>query len=123
MNETSPVMNALAEQRIQEAQQRGDFDALSGSGRPLALEDEPLVPPEVRAIYRVLKHAGFVPPEVQQLREAAELEARMPQLKAEERSRALQKLSLLRIHIGETRFRNLHRDREYGQKILRKLGE
>jgi hypothetical protein len=65
----------IAEKRIQEALEKGEFDDLPGAGRPLDLEYEPLVPPEVRVACRILKNAGIAPPEVVQRREMAELEA------------------------------------------------
>jgi hypothetical protein len=64
-------LDDLVERRIRDAQREGQFDSLPGAGRPLVLDDDTLVPPEVRAAYRVLKNAGFVPPEVEALREQA----------------------------------------------------
>jgi hypothetical protein len=71
-------MNAfdwIAEQRIAEAIARGDFDDLPGTGKPLVFDDDPLVPPELRMAYRILRNAGFVPPELSERREAAALRA------------------------------------------------
>ena len=64
----------LAEERIREAQARGEFDDLPGSGRPLDLEDDPLVPEELRVAYRLLRNAGFVPPELEARAEIRALE-------------------------------------------------
>ena len=64
----------LAEQRIRDAQARGEFDDLPGSGRPLVLEGDPLVPAELRVAYRLLKNAGFVPPELEARGEIRALE-------------------------------------------------
>jgi hypothetical protein len=50
----------VAEQKIQEALQNGDFDQLPGAGKPLAMEDLSHVPPEVRMAYTILKNSGFV---------------------------------------------------------------
>jgi hypothetical protein len=47
-----------------EAVSRGEFDDLPGAGRPLDLNDDPLVPQELRVAYRILKNAGYLPPEV-----------------------------------------------------------
>jgi hypothetical protein len=66
------ILDELAERRIAEAVARGDFDHLPGAGRPLAFEDESWIPPELRMAYRILKNAGFVPPEVEQRRELAD---------------------------------------------------
>jgi hypothetical protein len=52
----------LAEQHIREAQVRGEFDNRAGAS--LALDDDVLVPEEMRVAYRLLKNAGFVPPEL-----------------------------------------------------------
>lgn len=120
----TPMFNvdAVAEERIQEALRRGDFDHLPGSGKPLELDDDRLVPAEVRIAFRILKNAGYVPPEVLQRREIAELEAKLPTLKIADRSRALQKLQLLRTRLGAQRGRALRVDAYYERKIIEKLG-
>lgn len=64
---------AIVEQRIAAAMARGDFDNLPGAGRPLALDDDPLVPAELRVAYRILKNAGFVPPELETIVEVGQL--------------------------------------------------
>jgi hypothetical protein len=66
--------DAIAERRIREAQDRGDFDNLPGSGAPLALDDDRLVPEDLRVAYRLLKNAGFIPPELAPHREIRDLE-------------------------------------------------
>jgi len=66
--------DAIAERRIREAQERGEFDNLPGIGAPLALDDDPLVPAELRVAYRLLKNAGFIPPELAAHREIRDLE-------------------------------------------------
>lgn len=70
MNVTrSFALDALVERRIEAAIARGEFDGLPGAGRPLALDDDALVPQELRVAYRVLKNAGCVPPELAQVAE------------------------------------------------------
>ncbi len=51
----------LVEQRIQEAMRRGDFDNLPGKGKPLRLERNPFVAPEVELAHNLLAGQGFVP--------------------------------------------------------------
>ena len=68
------ALDALAEKRIREAQARGEFDDLPGTGAPLALDDDALVPEELRAAYRLLRNAGFVPPELEAHRELRDVE-------------------------------------------------
>ena len=119
----APLFNAdaVAEERIQEAMRKGAFDDLPGAGKPLELDDDRLVPAEVRVAYRILKNVGYVPPEVLQRREIADLEALLPSLGEEERTRALLKLQLLRTRLGAQRSRTLHANAYYERKIVEKL--
>jgi hypothetical protein len=66
-------LDALVERRIQAAIARGEFDHLPGAGRPLALDDDPWVPQELRVAYRLLKNAGYVPPELERITEVNQL--------------------------------------------------
>jgi hypothetical protein len=66
-------LDALVERRIEAAIARGEFDNLPGAGKPLALDDDPLVPEELRVAYRLLKNAGYAPPELAQFAEINQL--------------------------------------------------
>lgn len=66
-------IDALVERRIGAAIARGEFDDLPGAGRPLALDDDALVPEDMRVALRILKNAGYVPPELQQVSEVNQL--------------------------------------------------
>ena len=68
------MLDFLAERRLQEAVSRGEFDDLPGQGRPLDLDEDPLIPEDLRLAYRILRIAGFIPPEVQHLNEIHRLE-------------------------------------------------
>jgi len=68
------MLEFLAEQRIAEAIAKGELDDLPGAGRPLALDDDAHVPEELRLAYRILKNAGYVPPELETVNEIAQLE-------------------------------------------------
>ena len=108
------MLDLIAERKIAEALARGELDDLPGAGRPLQLDDDALVPEDLRAAYRILKNAGFVPPEVETLKDVAQLESLIHSADqdAAARSRALRKLALLRTRI-ETR---------YHEKAIAKLG-
>ncbi len=101
------MLDFLAERRIAEAIANGELDELPGKGRPLELDDDALVPEDLRLAYRILKNAGFVPPEVETLNQIAELE-RLAGLD----SRAARKLALLRTRI----------EAGYYDRVLKKLG-
>jgi hypothetical protein len=95
------MLDLIAERKIAEALERGELSNLPGEGRPLALDDDALVPEDLRLAYRILKNAGFVPPEVEALGEIRQLEALVQQGKcdAEARAKAVRKLALLRTRI------------------------
>ncbi|MBV8032634.1 MAG: DUF1992 domain-containing protein [Betaproteobacteria bacterium] len=57
-------LDFLAERKIAEAVSSGEFDDLPGRGKPLELDDDPLVPEDLRMAYRILRNAGYVPQEV-----------------------------------------------------------
>lgn len=58
-----PGFEAIVEERIRKAQQKGQMDNLPGEGRPLP--DEEIDPTnEFRLAHKILKNAGFLPPEV-----------------------------------------------------------
>ena len=84
----------LAERRIEEAIERGEFDDLPGAGKPLDLDDlDPLLPEELRMAYRILKNAGM----------SAEADTAE---ESTERARARKKLLLLEKRI-EARYYDL----------------
>jgi len=64
------LIDQLAEQHIREAQEKGELSQLPGEGAPLKLDDDSAVPPELRSAYRLLKNAGYLPPELEMRREA-----------------------------------------------------
>ncbi len=83
----------IAERKIAEAAERGEFDDLPGRGKPLDLEDDALVPEDLRMAYRILKNAGYVPAEVEAL------------------SKGEKKLSLLKARV----------EARYFSRVVRKL--
>ncbi|CRY56675.1 MULTISPECIES: DnaJ family domain-containing protein [Yersinia] len=64
------LIDEWAERYIVDAQKNGEFDNLSGNGKPLQLDDDALVPMDLRGGYRLLKNAGFLPPELLDRQEA-----------------------------------------------------
>jgi Domain of unknown function (DUF1992) len=116
------AVESIVEERIQAAIRRGDFDNLPGTGKPLELDDDRLVPVEARIAHRILKNAGLVPPEVLERREIAELDRALSSMTDDsERKRALAKLALLRTRLGARRGRCLTLNAHYEGKIIEKL--
>lgn len=120
------VFQRLAEERIREAVQNGEFDHLPGKGQPLKLEDLSLVPEELRLAYKVLKNAGFVPPEVQLQKEIRNLEELLETLgeeEVEEQYRIIKRLNFLIMQLNQLRGKPVMFEKEqyYYQKVAEKI--
>ena len=93
-------VDIIAERRASEAASNGALSKLPGEGAPLDLSVDLLVPPEVRALMRTLKHAGFTPPEIAAMKAIAHIEkelAALPESERVEKAKALvARLALLR---------------------------
>lgn len=88
--------DAVIEAKIAQAQAAGAFDDLPGAGRPLDLDDDRLVPEEVRVALRILKNAGYVPAEITERKEIVELRRAVAAMsETPQRRRLLAKLALL----------------------------
>lgn len=100
----------------------GEFDALPGAGRPLDLNDDALVPPELRMAWRILKNAGYIPPEVEALRDVAQLEQALAHAGEDAEKRRLSlKLSLIRARLA-ARGMDLRLAPGYEDKLAARLG-
>ncbi len=115
------LVDELAEARIAEAMQSGQFDDLPGSGEPVPAEPSSLVPGDLKVAYRLLKNAGYSPPEVVLIREIREVEHLMANLDyGETKSNAVKRLNLLRAQLG-ARAEGLHSRMEYLGQIMHRL--
>lgn len=118
------AFEVIAEQRIREAAERGDLDNLPGAGQPLDLDEDLLVPEDLRMAYRILKNAGYVPPEVLMLKDIGALERLIQSLDdGEARDTALRKLRLLSLQLGEMRSGSLQVEADYYGKLIERLNE
>lgn len=119
-------MEKLIEERIRKAQAEGAFNNLPGEGKPLNLDDDLLIPGELRMVCRVLKNAGYVPPEVEELRELRQLEAVVASDALEgERLAARKRMEFLLIRLeqsGMARVAQAAWD-QYAEKVAAKMAE
>ncbi|MEL7564071.1 MAG: DnaJ family domain-containing protein [Dehalobacterium sp.] len=58
------IISKLAEEKIREAMANGEFNNLSGQGKPLKIEDLSCIPEELRSGYIILKNSGILPEEL-----------------------------------------------------------
>jgi hypothetical protein len=80
-------LDKLVEEMLREAIARGDFDDLPGKGKPQNLDGYFAAPEEMRAAVQLLKDAGFVPEEVQLLKDIAALKEQMTAASGDEVAR------------------------------------
>jgi len=114
----------IAEQKILEAIARGEFANLPGAGKPLRLEDDSMVPGELRISYKVLKNAGCIPPELELRKEIITLRDLLRTIEDDggkkDKYRELN-YKLLKLNLMMRRTVNLDDFPEYKDRIARKL--
>ena len=70
-------VESAIEQKIKEAMERGEFDNLSGAGKPLDLDAYFNTPEDLRMAFAILKSNEFVPEEVEIFKLIAELDEKI----------------------------------------------
>ncbi|CCK79158.1 MULTISPECIES: DnaJ family domain-containing protein [Desulfobacula] len=99
-----PGFEAIVEERIKKAQKEGAFDNLEGKNKPLKFEDQH-VPEEFRLAHKILKNAGFLPPEVEIKKKITQTEQLLEaaQIDSPERMKIQKKLNYLLTKLNTTR--------------------
>ncbi|MCS6804972.1 MAG: DUF1992 domain-containing protein [Acidobacteriota bacterium] len=95
------VFRLIAERKITEAMERGEFDNLPGKGKPLVFHDDPLEPPERRLANKILKNAGIAPVEISLRRELTHLKREYARAKrADERQRLMKEIRWMVLRLN-----------------------
>ena len=68
------AIRLIAERRISEAIQKGLLDTHVWRNRPLPMTYDNMVPEELRMAYKILKNAGYLPPEIEAKKEIQAIE-------------------------------------------------
>lgn len=117
------IIDQIVERRISEAIASGEFVGLPGEGRPLELEDDRLVPEELRVAYRIMKNAGYVPDELRLFAELRSAEQLLMQARhAEERVAAGARLRILLERLGSGRAVTMQVQSQYFEQLVERLG-
>jgi hypothetical protein len=114
----------IADRRIREALENGEFDNLENAGKPLELEDETWIPEDLRMVYRFLKNAGCVPPELEMRKEIVNMCAMMNTIDDDkERIKKIRELNFKLLQINLTRKKPLTFEDfpEYQEKLFGKF--
>ncbi len=94
----------IAENRIREAIEAGEFDNLQGRGQPLKFEDDSHIPLELRMAYKILKNADCLPPELELRREVVTLQDLVASMEDEaEKLKQMRRLNFLMMKLSMIR--------------------
>jgi hypothetical protein len=114
----------IAERRILEAIENGEFDNLEGKGKPLKIENETFIPEDLRLVYKILKNAGCIPPELEVRNEIINLCSLLNTIDDDkERIRRIRELNfkLLKINLMRKKPLNFEDFPEYDGKLIDKF--
>jgi hypothetical protein len=93
----------IVEERIRMSQRNGEFENLSGSGKPLTLEEDRHIAEDLRLSYKILKNADCLPPEVELKKEIERTEELLRGMQeTAEKYRMLKKLNFLIMKLNST---------------------
>ncbi len=113
-----------AEEKILEAMEKGELDDLPGRGKPQELEDDSTIPSDLRIAYKILKNAGYAPPEVQMQKEIATAKDLLKNSQEDQETyRRVQKLNMMVTKMNMMRKTPVHLEEEqiYYEKIVNKV--
>ena len=119
-----PGFDKIVEERIKNAQKKGGFNNLTGSGKPLDLDDDSCVAEDLRLAYKILKNADFVPPEIEIKNEIKRTEDLLAGMKDEkEKYRTLKKLNFLIMKLNSMRSTSVNFDlpQQYVEKVAGRM--
>lgn len=111
----------IAEQRISKAIDDGSLEFSRWKNKPLPKDDDSSVPAEFKLAYKVLKNAGYLPPELEDKKEVKRLEELINSTDDEHvRVKQMRKLSVLLARIESRRGRpvNIELQSDYHTRIV-----
>lgn len=114
----------IAEQKILKAMEEGDLNSPRWKNKPLPLEDDHLVPDDLKIAYKLLKNSGYLPPELEERKEIRRVEELIAATEDEhERLRQMKKLNVLLMKVEQKRaFRsNIAGQDDYYRKVVEKI--
>jgi len=119
------LLDEWVERHISDAQRKGEFDNLPGSGEQLVLEDDSHIAPELRAGYRLLENAGCLPPELEQRREAIELVDLLKSVRKDDprHNELSRRLTLIELKLRQAGVSTDFLRGEYCERLMQKIDE
>ena len=116
----------IAEKKIREAMDNGEFDDLPGKGKPLQLEDDRHIAQDIRLAHKILKNANCLPPELELRKEILTMEELLDGVKdTKEKYRQIKKLNylIMKLNMSRRGSLDLEKHQVYYERLVDKMGK
>ncbi len=120
------AFDKIAEKKIREAMDDGEFDNLPGKGKPLCLEDDRHLPQDIRLAHKILKNADCLPPELEIRKEILTIEQLLDGVRdTKEKYRQIKKLNylIMKLNMSRRSSLDLEKNQVYYDKVVDKMGK
>lgn len=118
------AIRLIAERKISEAIQQGLLDIQGWHNRPLPMTNDHLVPEELRMAHKILKNAGYLPPEIETKKEIQQIEDLLATCEDEcTRVKQIKKLNYLVLKLNTMKGDSvsIESQEEYYRKIVERI--
>ena len=118
------AIRIIAERKIKEAIEEGLLSREEWRNRPLPPSNDSMIPDDLRIAYKMLKNAGYVPPEIEAKKEIQQLEDLIAATEDEHtRVKQIKKLNYLIMKLDAMRgdSTSLENQETYYRKVVEKL--
>jgi len=118
------LLTRIAERKISQAIEDGSLDFAKWKNMPLPKDDDMRVPDDLRIAYKMLKNAGYLPPEIEAKKEIQTLEEMIARTEDEHiRLKQMKKLNVLLLKMEATRKSptNLAAQDDYYRKVVERI--
>ena len=118
------LLTRIAERKISQAIEDGSLNFAKWKNMPLPKDDDPLVPDDLKIAYKMLKNAGYLPPEIEAKKEIQTLEEMIARTEDEHvRLKQMKKLNVLLMKLEASRKSptNLAAQDDYYRKVVERI--
>ena len=126
MSNIFEAFEKIAEKKIREAMDNGEFDDLPGKGKPLQLEDDRHIAQDIRLAHKILKNANCLPPELELRKEILTMEELLDGVRdTKEKYRQIKKLNylIMKLNMSRRGSLDLEKHQVYYERLVDKMGK
>ena len=118
------AIRIIAERKIREALQKGLLNNEEWRNKPLPMSNDSLMPEELRMAHKILKNAGYLPPEIETKKEIQQVEDLLATCEDEcTRVKQIKKLNYLvmKLNTMKGNTANIESQQEYYRQIVERI--